>query len=125
MPSELGPFFRAEMMPGSDTEWPSQQEMGFVARILNGCTLTRLAMNYSMAGEEVGSGSGDDESGDGSGDGSGVWSSSGPPESLPYCGLPWTVGQRVVKRMDTDGVREPACALPTAPLLLLLCSAFL
>lgn len=66
--------------------------MGFMARILNGCTLTRLAMNYSVEGTNDGGGSGD-----GSGDGM------GNNDQLPYCGQPWTVGQRVVKQMDTDG----------------------
>ena len=65
--------------------------------IINGCTLTRLAMNYSWSGKDDGSGSGE-----GSGDGVGSGLRGDPP---PYCGLPWTVGQRVVKHMDTDGRR--------------------
>ena len=92
MPSALGSLFLAAIAPSSGLEARSTQEVGFMARILNGCTLTRLAMNYSVEGTNDGSGSGN-----GSGDGM------GNNDQLPYCGQPWTVGQRVVKQMDTDG----------------------
>ena len=73
-------------------ESSSSKDFSFVARVLNGCTLTAFAMNYSSP---VVNGSSSSDSG-GSGGSNG-------DTSLLYCGLPWTVGQRVIRNMDTDG----------------------
>jgi hypothetical protein len=73
-------------------ESSSSKDFSFVARVLNGCTLTAFATNYSSPVVN----------GSGSGDGGGSGGSNGDAP-LPYCGLPWTVGQRVIKDMDTDG----------------------
>jgi hypothetical protein len=74
-------------------ETASTHGFGFVARVLNGCTLRALAMNYSTGKEYKEQG------------------------QVPYCGLPWTVGQRVVRQMDSngDGVISPheTCMTPS------------
>ena len=66
-------------------ETASTHDFGFVARVLNGCTLRALAMNYSKALAMNYSKEYKEKA------------------QLPYCGLPWTVGQRVVRQMDSNG----------------------
>ena len=51
-----------------------------MACVSNGCTLLTLVTNYSMGKDYNKAGA----------------------RQLPYCGLPWTVGQRVVQEMDSD-----------------------
>ena len=81
MPRELADMLVSLLSSRGTGMEETASDFGFVARVFNGCTLRGLAMNYSH--EEY----------PGSKDGA----------QAPYCGLPWTVGQRVVQEMDSDG----------------------
>ena len=84
MPGELADMLFSHLSlglssPGTGME-DTEYDFGFVARVSNGCTLLKLAMNYST-GKDY---------------------NKTEARQLPYCGLPWTVGQRVVQEMDSD-----------------------
>ena len=84
MPGELADMLVSHLSwgvsgPGTGME-DTEYDFGFVARVSNGCTLLTLVTNYSMGKDYNKAGA----------------------RQLPYCGLPWTVGQRVVQEMDSD-----------------------
>jgi hypothetical protein len=97
MPLELADMLSSHMSdPGAAKEEMSSplssRDFSFVARVLNDCTLKALTMNFTLSKDpRAGSEGGVQEDGD------------VVTHKMPYCGFPWTAGQRVVQEMDRDG----------------------
>ena len=97
MPLELADMLLSHMSdPGAAKEEMSSplssRDFSFVARVLNDCTLKALTMNFTLSKDpRAGSEGGVQEDGD------------VVTHKMPYCGFPWTAGQRVVQEMDRDG----------------------